>query len=106
MVNCETDSDGLVFPHRQQTRLRISTHILDAARVRTSSQNVIQAGDDSSIEGSLKVAQQEVIEQEIFSVLVEESSRLPTASARVSERLIVIDAAEGVELRFELVRQR
>jgi len=103
MVNYETDSDALVFPYRQRTRLRISVDIVDPAGGRTSSQNTFKTEDNSSIEGALRTAQAEVIDQEIFSALVNESSRLPTASARVSEMLIVIDAAEGVELQFELV---
>jgi mediator of RNA polymerase II transcription subunit 17 len=77
---------------------------VDAAGGKTTSQNIIDTGDVSSIESALTLAQEEVIEQEIFSMLVTESSRLPTASARVSERLIVIEVATGVELRFELVR--
>lgn len=62
------------------------------------------SADESSLEGSLRAAQQEIVEQEIFSVLIKEAGSLPTASARVSERLIVIDAAQGMELQFELVR--
>ncbi len=34
---------------------------------------------------------------------MDESGRLPTASARVSERLIVLEAAQNVQLKFELV---
>jgi mediator of RNA polymerase II transcription subunit 17 len=60
--------------------------------------------DDASLDGALKAAQQEIVEQEIFSLLVKEAGSLPTASARVSERLIVIDAAQAIELKFELVR--
>ncbi|KAF8205025.1 subunit 17 of mediator complex-domain-containing protein [Pholiota molesta] len=48
-------------------------------------------------------AQTEFVDQEIFSLLVKEAGNLPTASARVSERLIAIDAAHGLELTFELV---
>jgi mediator of RNA polymerase II transcription subunit 17, fungi type len=59
--------------------------------------------DESVLEESLRCAQAEVVQQEIFSVLIREASNLPTASARVSERLIVIDAAQGTELAFELV---
>lgn len=59
---------------------------------------------DSSLEGSLRAAQAEVVQQEIFSILIKEASNLSTAaSARVSERLIVLEAAQGTELRFELV---
>jgi mediator of RNA polymerase II transcription subunit 17, fungi type len=105
MANYETDCDDLLFPHRQQTRLRITLNHVDLTGTRTSEQNDITFGDRLSIEGLLKTAQQEITEQEIFTVLVKESSLLPTASARVSERLIVIEATEDMELRFELVRQ-
>lgn len=53
--------------------------------------------------GRLRIAQTEAVDQEIFSILVKEASRLPTASARVSERLIAIDAAQGMDLTFQLV---
>ena len=49
--------------------------------------------------------QTEAFDQEIFALLVKEAGNLPTASARVSERLIAIDAAQGVYLTFELVEQ-
>lgn len=103
MSTYETDSDALVFPHRQRTRLRVSVNMTDIDGIQLSARNFIQPSNDDSLEGSLKLAQQEVVDQEIFSLLVKEASSLPTASARVSERLIVIDAAQGMELRFELV---
>jgi mediator of RNA polymerase II transcription subunit 17, fungi type len=65
--------------------------------------NRVVLEDESDLHGSLKAAQTEVVEEEIFSVLIREASGLPTASARVSERLIVIKAAPGTELTFELV---
>ena len=49
--------------------------------------------------------QTEAVDQEIFALLVREAGSLPTASARVSERLIAIDATQGVYLTFELVEQ-
>lgn len=66
--------------------------------------NTIVSADDGTLEGSLRAVQQEMVEQEIFAGLIREAGNLPTASSRVSERLIVIDAAQGTELRFELVR--
>jgi mediator of RNA polymerase II transcription subunit 17 len=69
-----------------------------------TSQNASDRKDPTDLEATLQEAQQEVVEQEIFSLLVQEAGNLSTASARVSERLIVIDAAETIELRFELVR--
>lgn len=104
MASYANSSDGLVFPHRQSTRLRVSVTSVDATGARTHSQNTMQMLDESSLEGSLKAVQQEIVEQEIFSLLVKEAGSLPTASARVSERLIIIDAAQNMELIFELVR--
>jgi mediator of RNA polymerase II transcription subunit 17 len=79
---------------------------VDASGVHVYSHNSVNTTDIMSLEKSLRVAQQEVVEQEIFSTLVQEAGNLPTASARVSERLIVIDAAQGMELKFELVSRR
>ncbi|EGO01913.1 hypothetical protein SERLA73DRAFT_177538, partial [Serpula lacrymans var. lacrymans S7.3] len=97
-----TTPDPLVFPHRQRTRLYISLNMVDAKGAQVESHNSIVASDDSSLEGSLAASQREIVEEEIFSTLIKEASSLPTASARVAERLIDIDAAQGMELRFEL----
>lgn len=90
---------SLVFPHRQRTRLRVSL----STPTTDSFNTIVSADDDDSLDSALRAAQQEVVEQEIFGMLIREAGNLPTASARVSERLIVIEAAQGVELRFELV---
>lgn len=103
MATYETDSGALVFPHRQSIRLRVSLSIPDLDGSSRVSHSTIVSADDGTLDGSLRAAQQEIVEQEIFSVLIREAGSLPTASARVSERLIVIDAAQGMELRFELV---
>lgn len=94
--------EGLVFPLRQRTRLRITLRASDATGF-TDSQNYIPIIAEDGVEDSLREAQQEIIEQEIFSILVKEASHLPTAGTRVSERLIVVEAAEKIELRFDLV---
>ncbi|KAJ7180114.1 subunit 17 of mediator complex-domain-containing protein [Mycena crocata] len=97
-------SEPLVFPHRQNMRLCISvSSVSDAGVKRLVSQNTLPTPDASSLDGALRSAQQEIVEAEIFSLLVKEAGSLPTASARVSERLIVIDAAQAVELKFELL---
>ncbi|KAF7977414.1 hypothetical protein HWV62_3550 [Athelia sp. TMB] len=103
MSSYETDSRSLIFPHRQKTRLRVSLRCLDYNGSWALSYNTIVSADDGTLEGSLRAAQQEMVEQEIFTVLIREAGNLPTASSRVSERLIVIDAAQGTELRFELI---
>ncbi|KAF7352747.1 Mediator of RNA polymerase II transcription subunit 17 [Mycena venus] len=109
MPTYEAPNEPLVFPYRTRTRLLISVSSVssdsDGNNPKTVlSQNTTSLPDDNaSLDAALRVAQQEVVEQEIFSLLVKEAGSLPTASARVSERLIVIDAAQGVELKFELI---
>ncbi|KAG6828400.1 hypothetical protein H0H92_008142 [Tricholoma furcatifolium] len=101
-----TDNDtehGLVFWHRRHTRLRVSVSVANVEGTTITSFNTPVQIDAKIPEGALKEAQQEVVEHEIFSLLVQEAGNLPTASARVSERLIVIDAAQGTELKIELV---
>jgi mediator of RNA polymerase II transcription subunit 17 len=105
MPTYENLQNALVFPQRQRTRLRVSLGRAGLSGERHYSHNTPGIADDDCLEGSLMTAQQEVVEQEIFSLLVREASNQPTASVRVSERLIVIDAGQGMELRFELVRQ-
>lgn len=99
-----TGDADIVFPYHQNTRLRISIslHSESSAKIWTFDSPTI---DDATknLDSRLKVAQTEAVDQEIFSLLVQEAGKLPTASARVSERLIAIDAAEGLDLTFELV---
>ncbi|KAI0335458.1 hypothetical protein GY45DRAFT_799896 [Cubamyces sp. BRFM 1775] len=103
-----TTDDGnaknpLEFPLRQRTRLRVSLARTLPDGTRQTCHSRLTRSDDTSLGGALRAAQAEVIEQEIFSSLIKEASGLPTASAEVSERLILIDAAQSTELRFELV---
>ncbi|KAJ7179089.1 subunit 17 of mediator complex-domain-containing protein [Mycena filopes] len=98
MPTYEQPGEPLVFPYRQHTRLFISvSSVSDAGVKQVLSQNTMPAP------GMTHRSMQEIVEHEIFSLLVKEAGSLPTASARVSERLIVIDAAQGVELKFELL---
>ncbi|KAJ6515843.1 subunit 17 of mediator complex-domain-containing protein [Mycena sanguinolenta] len=105
MPTYEASHEPLVFPYRSRTRLLICVSSISPDGTKTVvSQNTMSPQDDNaSLDAALRAAQQEIVEQEIFSLLVKEAGSLPTASARVSERLIVIDAAKGVELRFELI---
>ncbi|KAF8195839.1 subunit 17 of mediator complex-domain-containing protein [Mycena galopus ATCC 62051] len=106
MPTYEAPNEPLVFPYRARTRLFISVHSVspdDGTKTLLSQNTMAPPDDPASLDAALRVAQQEVVEQEIFSLLVKEAGSLPTASARVSERLIVIDAAKGVELKFELI---
>ncbi|TFK55925.1 hypothetical protein OE88DRAFT_1716574 [Heliocybe sulcata] len=103
MPTFETSSNVLELPHRQKTRLRIRLSTLDESGRRTASQNRLLVPREDTVDGALAAAQRELIEQEVFSLLIRESSSLPSASSRVSERLIVIEAAQNTELAFELV---
>jgi mediator of RNA polymerase II transcription subunit 17, fungi type len=66
----------------------------------------ISNSENSSISDELNAAQAEIIDTEIFARIMEDGSKLPSASARVSERQIVLDAAQNIQLKFELVRVR
>ncbi|KAF7332101.1 Mediator of RNA polymerase II transcription subunit 17 [Mycena kentingensis (nom. inval.)] len=103
MPTYEQPSEPLVFPHRQNTRMCISLSAIGPSDKQLISRNTMPVSNDSSVDVALRAAQREVVEHEIFSHLVMEAGSLPTAAARVSERLIVLDAAKGVELRFELL---
>ena len=56
------------------------------------------------LQASLREAQREVLEQEIFSLLIRDASVLPTSLVRVAERLLVVEATQDTEIWFELVR--
>jgi mediator of RNA polymerase II transcription subunit 17 len=97
-------TSALVFPHRAHMRLRVTLQKQDESGSNTIFHSRVKIEDESTLQGSLKAAQLEVVEQELFSMLVREASNLPTAPSRVSERLIVIEAAQNTELTFELVK--
>lgn len=102
----ETEENVLVFPHRQSARLRISLAISDSAGVTHTAHNFVEFPEHPSLETSITDAQKEIVDEEIFAVLIREASTLPTSSARVAERIIIIDVDHGTELRFEMVRLR
>ncbi|THH08655.1 hypothetical protein EW145_g2561 [Phellinidium pouzarii] len=95
--------EPLVFPHRDRTRLRVTLTRKDLFGVASTCHSHVETCSGDTLHSAIKDAQKEVVEKEIFEELIKEASNLPTASARVSERLIVIDAAHNVELRFELI---
>ena len=98
-----TGDADIVFPYHQNTRLRISISIPSEPRTKIWTFDSPTVDDSKNLDNHLKVAQIEAVDQEIFALLVQEAGKLPTASARVSERLIAIDAAQGLDLTFELV---
>jgi len=93
----------VIFPHHKKNRLRVSIVTKDEAGITHTTTNSIPFDDDTVLDGVLRSAQREIVEQEIFSILVQEAGSLPTASAKVSERFIIVDAAQGLELQIELV---
>jgi mediator of RNA polymerase II transcription subunit 17 len=104
MSTQETTLGPLIFPHHQHTRLHVSLRTRNEIGELKIAHNSFKSWKEDTLEGSLRAAQREVVEHEVFSVLVREAPNLSTASARVSQRLIVIDAAQNMELIFELVR--
>lgn len=101
-----TEGGLVTFPYRQRSRLRISLGSTSPLSSTPSSFNTLRAEDTSTVDGELQAAQREIVEHEIFAQLIREAGNLPTATARVSEQLVVIEAAQGAELRFELVSTR
>lgn len=100
----EAETNILVFPHRQSARLRIALTMLDSAGTSHTAQNTIEISEHSSLEVALKDVQREIVDEEIFNILIREASALPTSSARVAERIIIVDVDHSIELRFEMVR--
>ncbi|KAF8591510.1 hypothetical protein K439DRAFT_1650745 [Ramaria rubella] len=93
----------LRFPRHQATRMRVSLLTTNEAGQQHTSHDTYQPSDDSDLNSLLRTARNEVVDQEIFTQLIREAAMLPTAAVSVSERLIVIEAAQNSELRFELV---
>ena len=94
-------SDDLVFASQQNGRLKISISTEADTPVYVFISPLLEG--PLTLDNALKAAQTEAVDHEVFALLVREAGNLPTASARVSERLIAIDAAQGVYLTFELV---
>jgi mediator of RNA polymerase II transcription subunit 17, fungi type len=103
MAAYRDSTESLTFPYRQNTILRVQLSVKHSDGSIATGLHQAAPLISVNVEDSVTVAQREVIEQEIFTLLVQESSALPTASAKVSERLIVIEAAQSTELKFELV---
>ena len=103
MATYEAESNVLQFPHRQRNRLRISLTVTDHAGITCTSCNTASCLESTSLDESLRASQKEIVDEEVFSVLIKEASSLPTASTRVSERLVAIDVAEGIDIQFEMV---
>ncbi|KAH9844297.1 subunit 17 of mediator complex-domain-containing protein [Rhodofomes roseus] len=99
----DTEGNRIEFPLRQNTRLRVSLKRTDDDDSEHVVTNTFSVMEETTLEESLRAAQIEVVEQEVFSALIKEAGNLPTATARVSERSILIKAAPGTELSIQLV---
>jgi len=86
--------------------LCINIKTIDVSRTEKTACNTLTNGvmGDDPLQASLREAQREVLEQEIFSLLIRDASILPTSLVRVAERLLVVEATQDTEIRFELVR--
>lgn len=93
----------LLFPFHQNTRLRTSISHMTSSKLETSAFTPPMIPDSTELSSSLKNAQVEIVDQEIFSSLGSDAGNLPSASAQVSERLIIVNVAQGLDLTFELV---
>lgn len=99
----EHSDKPLVFPHSNSLRLRVTLRRKDSDSSLRSSHSHVYHGFPDTLDGALERAQRESLDKEVFTQLIVEAADLPTASSRVSERFIAIEAAEGMEIRFELV---
>ena len=88
----------------QKTRLQIGLTFKSNATQTSFSYVSPTKHDGQHLDRSLQAAQTEIVDQEIFALLVRDAANLPAVPSRVSERFINIDAALGVELTFSLVR--
>jgi mediator of RNA polymerase II transcription subunit 17, fungi type len=104
----QTDTSPIIIPQRQHLALRVTLTTTDKSGSTSSAFSRIHrrspSGETASPDELLREAQRAILEQEIFGLLVRDAAHLSYASTRVSERLIVLEAAQGVELRFEFVR--
>ncbi|KZT74377.1 hypothetical protein DAEQUDRAFT_761241 [Daedalea quercina L-15889] len=103
MPTLDTEQSRIEFPLRQNTRLRVSLKRTNEDGHEYMASNVISMMKETTLEESLRAAQIEVVEQEIFAALIKEAGSLPTATAHVSERSIVVKAAQGTDLVVQLV---
>ena len=99
----DSEATPLLFPRHQATRMRVSLVTTDGAGQQYTAHDTWFPLDCSDLNSFLCSARDEVIDQEIFTQLIREAAILPTATVSVSERLIVIEASQNSELRFELV---
>lgn len=99
----DSEETPLLFPRHASTRLRVSLITTDVVGQQRVAHDTWHPSDQSDLYSLLRVARDEVIDQEIFSLLIKEAATLLTTTVSVSERLIVIEASQNSELRFELV---
>jgi hypothetical protein len=97
-------TSDIVFASHQHTRLQISIATPNCPpQVFTAASDLRPfSNENKALDDVLKSVQTEVVDQEIFSTLVNDAGNLSTAHGTVSERLISIEVARDVGLTFEL----
>ncbi|KAF9009018.1 subunit 17 of mediator complex-domain-containing protein [Cyathus striatus] len=105
MAGYKTTSSDLTFPYRDRSRLRVHIISSDSTDKQARSTNIEVKSNQTTLGATIRAAQEEIVDQEIFALIVKEAGSFSGVPARVSERLVVIEAAPGVEIKFELVKQ-
>lgn len=101
-------SSNLEFPFSQRLRLLISYSQLNAAGEKEVSEDFLFSDDglhnfSEEVNYKIQGMQREMLERELFSRLLDDCSRLPSATARVSEKVIEVEILQGLHIKFELV---
>ncbi|KAI0036764.1 subunit 17 of mediator complex-domain-containing protein [Vararia minispora EC-137] len=99
----QSNSEPVLFPQQEKIWLRISLVATDKSGASVTSSSTPPPPRSTVPDDLLRDAQRSFIEQEIFRMLIRDAGHLSYASCRVSDKVIVLEAAQGVELRCELV---
>jgi hypothetical protein len=99
----QTDSEPVLFLSQDKTYLRVNLTISDESGVTVTSSSSPPPPSSNVPNDLLREAQRSFIEQEIFQLLIRDAGHLSYASCRVSDKVVILEAAPGVELRCELV---
>lgn len=101
MPSDAAEHESLIFGSNHTSRLQVS--LTRGTRTSCAYHDGLDVLDHSTVHDRLGAAQRALVEQEIFSILIKEASQLSNVPARVEQRLISIDATQGVVLKFEMV---
>ncbi|KAH7108296.1 subunit 17 of mediator complex-domain-containing protein [Auriculariales sp. MPI-PUGE-AT-0066] len=97
------DVSPVFFPARHKLRLRISLTRQQENGTTVTHYNTLHNPEGTNINSVLQYAQQEAVDQEVYTELLRDAQRFPTADVRVSERIIVLEVTHGITLGFSMV---